>query len=97
MSLSLSVAARRRVMPGPSACCVPDPLSIGTARHADATLRNGVAPQAREVNPLARIADVTLHRANRCFVHTETFIPRWAVWAFITRCRCAELGGCVRR
>ncbi len=36
----------------------------------------GAAAQAREVNPLVRIADLSLHRANRCFVHTAGLIPR---------------------
>lgn len=36
----------------------------------------GAAAQAREVNPLMRIADLSLHRANRCFVHTGGLIPR---------------------
>jgi hypothetical protein len=37
---------------------------------------NGAAAQAREVNPLMRIADSSLHRANWCFVHTGALIPR---------------------
>ena len=38
--------------------------------------KNGAAVQAREVNPLTRIADMSLHRANRCFVHSDRLIPR---------------------
>ena len=38
--------------------------------------KNGAAAQAREVNPLARIADMSLHGANRCFVHTGRVDPQ---------------------
>jgi hypothetical protein len=38
-------------------------------------LKIGAAAQAREVNPLARIAGLSLHGPNRCFVHSTALIP----------------------
>ena len=67
-------------MPGPSVCCMPDPmmefLHSGPPGMRMQPWKIGAAAQAREVNPLMRIADLSLHRANRCFVHTGGLIPR---------------------
>jgi hypothetical protein len=65
-ALLLSVDVRHRVRPNPGVCCDAEPVSGFPTRdrstNAKQTLENGAAVQAREVNPLMRIAGLSLHR-----------------------------------
>src|ERR1700682_1231399 len=75
--LQLSVAARRRVMPGPGACSDAGPVvETGPPASVYGPCGTGVVVRAREVSPLARAATVSLHGRSRCFVHSRGTVHR---------------------